>query len=147
MARRLPLEPSEIVLACADYGLLLEDLRWSSWTDAGATGLGTLVYNDCQPDWAQGHHHDVPDTQVTLTAPLRAADGAPRVVPPPTESRSPRLRHRSPRRAPFPLTHPAHLGRSISGAGHFRPPRSLVGEPSAGAPTGNDHRGDVGAAG
>ncbi|MDE3206901.1 MAG: hypothetical protein KGQ66_22070 [Acidobacteriota bacterium] len=69
------LEPSEIVLACADYGLLLEDLRWTSWTDTEASGMGTLVYNDCQPDCAQGHDHDVPDTQVNLTAPVPGGSG------------------------------------------------------------------------
>lgn len=63
------IEPSEIVLTCGDYGWILESLRWSSWTANQATAVGTFVYNDCAPNCAEGHHHDVPGTQVTLTVP------------------------------------------------------------------------------
>jgi hypothetical protein len=69
------LEPSEIVLTCADYGWILEALHWSSWTASQATAVGTFVYNDCTPNCAEGHHHDVPGTQVTLTAPVRGRGG------------------------------------------------------------------------
>jgi hypothetical protein len=68
-------EPAEIILACADHGALLENLHWTSWTAASATAIGTLVYNDCTPDCADGHFHSVPDTQVTLTVPVRGAGG------------------------------------------------------------------------
>jgi len=54
------LEPSEIVLTCADYGWILEALHWSSWTATRATAVGTFVYNDCTPNCAEGQHHDVP---------------------------------------------------------------------------------------
>jgi hypothetical protein len=60
-------EPAEIVLTCADYGEILEGLHWSTWTASAAAAVGTLVYNDCSPDCASGHHHSVPDTAVTLT--------------------------------------------------------------------------------
>jgi hypothetical protein len=69
-------EPKEIVLACADYGTLLEGLRWTSWTATSATAVGTLVYNDCLPSCVAGHHHDIPGTAVTLTRPV-PRDGGP----------------------------------------------------------------------
>jgi hypothetical protein len=68
-------EPSEIVLTCADYGWVLDDLHWSSWTASEATAVGTFVYNDCDPYCAAGHFHYVPGTRVTLTAPARGASG------------------------------------------------------------------------
>ena len=69
------LEPAEIVLACADYGSILERLHWTSWTSTRATAVGTYVYNDCSPNCAEGHHHQVPGTQVTLTVPVHGAGG------------------------------------------------------------------------
>jgi hypothetical protein len=68
-------EPVEIVLACADYGSILQGLHWTGWTPTRATGVGTYVYNDCTPSCAEGHHHQVPGTQVTLTVPVRGAGG------------------------------------------------------------------------
>jgi hypothetical protein len=68
-------EPTEIVLACADYNTLLEALHWTSWTATSATAVGTLVYNDCTPNCAEGHFHHVPGTRVTLTVPSRGAGG------------------------------------------------------------------------
>jgi hypothetical protein len=68
-------EPSEIVLTCGDYGWILQGLHWSSWTATQATAIGTFVYNYCTPNCAEGHHHEVPSTQVTLTAPVRGASG------------------------------------------------------------------------
>jgi hypothetical protein len=69
-------EPNEIVLACADYGTLLEGLRWTSWTATTATATGTLEYNDCLPSCVAGHHHNIPGTRVTLTLPV-SRDGGP----------------------------------------------------------------------
>jgi len=69
------IEPAEIVLACADYGVLVEGLRWTSWTAASAMAAGTLVYNDCTPDCAEGHHHHVPGTRVILTVPVHLPGG------------------------------------------------------------------------
>jgi len=68
-------EPSEIVLTCADYGELLEGLHWTTWTSTRATAVGTLVYNDCTPNCAEGHHHSVPGTEVTLTVAVPGAGG------------------------------------------------------------------------
>lgn len=69
-------EPSEIVLACADHGALLQGLHWTNWTAAGASAVGTLVYNDCVPDCAAGHYHSVPATTVTLSVPVHGAGGS-----------------------------------------------------------------------
>jgi hypothetical protein len=68
-------EPAEIVLACADYGEVLEGLDWTSWTATKATAIGILVYNDCVPDCAEGHQHSLTGDQVTLTNPVRGAGG------------------------------------------------------------------------
>jgi hypothetical protein len=68
-------EPTEIVVTCADDGWVLKDLHWSSWTASEATTVGSLVYNDCHPYCAAGHFHTVPGTHVTLTAPVRGAGG------------------------------------------------------------------------
>jgi hypothetical protein len=68
-------EPAEVVLTCADDGEVLMGLHWASWTAASASAVGTLVYNDCNPDCATGQHHSVPGTTVTLTVPIRGADG------------------------------------------------------------------------
>lgn len=72
---RPSIEPAEIVLACADYGVLVEGLHWTSWTTASATAVGTLVYNDCTPNCAEGHHHHVPGTRITLTVPVHGVGG------------------------------------------------------------------------
>jgi hypothetical protein len=69
-------EPSEIVLACADRGEVLTGLHWTSWTVASASAVGTLVYNDCIPICAGGHYHSVPGTTVTLTVPIHGAGGS-----------------------------------------------------------------------
>lgn len=68
-------EPTEIVLACADDNAILEALHWTSWTATSATAVGTLVYNDCTPNCAEGHFHHVPGTRVTLTVPSRSVGG------------------------------------------------------------------------
>jgi hypothetical protein len=68
-------EPKVIILACADGGAVLQDIRWTSWTSTRATGLATFVYNDCSPSCAAGHFRKVAGTTVTLTDPVRGASG------------------------------------------------------------------------
>ncbi len=53
-------EPGNYVLACADVGIGLENLHWTSWTSKLASGYGTEWENDCQPSCAQGHFHHYP---------------------------------------------------------------------------------------
>jgi hypothetical protein len=68
-------EPSEIVMACADYGALVQNLHWSSWTSSGATALGTLVYKKCVPDCATGGFGTVPNDEITLSDPIAGGSG------------------------------------------------------------------------
>jgi len=50
----LTARPTEIVISCADNGLGVEHLTWSSWTASSATGQGSLWLNLCKPDCADG---------------------------------------------------------------------------------------------
>jgi hypothetical protein len=68
-------KPTYIVLACADVGIVLEGLHWTSWTANEAAAVGTLVYKDCRPNCADGHFHQVADTSVILTTPVRDPHG------------------------------------------------------------------------
>jgi len=47
--------PRTIVLTCADYGMGLRHLHWTSWTPELASAYGTEWQNDCKPDCADGH--------------------------------------------------------------------------------------------
>ena len=38
-----------IILACADAGIGVQDLTWTSWTASSATGQGVLWENECLP--------------------------------------------------------------------------------------------------
>jgi hypothetical protein len=62
-------------MTCADSDWVLQGLVWTSWTSTKATATGTFVYNDCVPDCASGHQHEVPSTQVILTDPVPDANG------------------------------------------------------------------------
>jgi hypothetical protein len=47
-------KPSSYTLACADAGMGLEAMHWTSWSAKGASGDGTFYQNGCAPDCAQG---------------------------------------------------------------------------------------------
>jgi hypothetical protein len=49
--------PSTYVIACADAGMGVRDLHWTSWAPKLASGYGTFWENDCKPNCAQGHIH------------------------------------------------------------------------------------------
>jgi hypothetical protein len=53
-------EPGTISLACADDGIGLSHLHWTSWTPELASAYGTEWQNDCKPDCADGHFHNYP---------------------------------------------------------------------------------------
>jgi hypothetical protein len=53
-------KPATEVLTCADAGIVLESLRWASWTPRFASASGTLTENDCKPSCVQGHFHNYP---------------------------------------------------------------------------------------
>jgi hypothetical protein len=53
-------KPGTIVLTCADAGMGLQGLHWTSWTSELASGYGTEWENDCKPNCAAGHIHHYP---------------------------------------------------------------------------------------
>jgi hypothetical protein len=56
----LTARPTEIVISCADAGLGVGHLTWSSWTASSATGQGSLWLNLCTPDCADGTYAHYP---------------------------------------------------------------------------------------
>jgi hypothetical protein len=67
-------EPREIVLACADFGIVARDLKWNDWGDAVTDATGTAAINDCFPSCAEGSVDDYP-IRVILSAIQTCADG------------------------------------------------------------------------
>ncbi len=65
---RLGVRPAAIVLACADAGLGVQRLRWTSWTASGAAGHGVLYEHDCVPSCAASGTWDHYQVAVTLSA-------------------------------------------------------------------------------
>jgi hypothetical protein len=53
-------KPGTIALACADNGMGLTHLHWTSWTPELASAYGTEWQNDCKPNCAEGHIHTNP---------------------------------------------------------------------------------------
>jgi hypothetical protein len=53
-------EPSDYVFTCADGGLGLQGLHWTTWSPALASASGTFYENECTPDCAAGHFLKVP---------------------------------------------------------------------------------------
>ena len=49
--------PSTFTITCADAGIGVQDLHWTSWTPKLASGYGTFWENDCTPNCAAGHVH------------------------------------------------------------------------------------------
>ena len=49
--------PSTFILACADNGIGVQHVHWTSWTPKLASGYGTVWEKDCKPNCAEGHFH------------------------------------------------------------------------------------------
>ena len=47
-------KPELIFFTCADGGLYVEKIKWSTWSKEGATGLGIFSENLCEPSCAEG---------------------------------------------------------------------------------------------
>jgi hypothetical protein len=56
--------PSTLVITCADNGLGVQGLHWTTWTSKLASGYGTVWENDCKPDCAEGHIHYYPSLEM-----------------------------------------------------------------------------------
>jgi hypothetical protein len=68
-------EPSSIIVACADAGIGVQGLDWSSWTSTGASGSGQVWWNDCTPDCATGTINHYP-ASIALSDVEPSSDGA-----------------------------------------------------------------------
>ena len=47
-------KPESITITCADGGVFVEKIKWSTWTKDGAYGSGILSENLCEPSCAEG---------------------------------------------------------------------------------------------
>jgi len=56
--------PSTFIITCADAGIGVQHLHWTSWTPKLASGYGTFWENDCTPNRAEGHFHSYPSLEV-----------------------------------------------------------------------------------
>ena len=61
--------PLQIMLTCADGGMLVTDITWNTWTETGASGTGTYSQNMCDPNCAEGTRVNVPVT-IKLSGPF-----------------------------------------------------------------------------
>ena len=57
-------KPELIMITCADGGLYVEKIKWSTWTKVGATGIGILSENLCDPSCAEGQRVEAPVNMV-----------------------------------------------------------------------------------
>ena len=64
-------QPTELVLYCADAGQILQDIKWSSWTDEKAVGSATVTTNLCEPTCADGNT-ETTNVEVELLEPIDA---------------------------------------------------------------------------
>jgi hypothetical protein len=47
-------KPESITITCADGGIFVEKIRWSTWSQEGAAGIGIFSENLCEPSCAEG---------------------------------------------------------------------------------------------
>jgi len=59
-------KPESITLACADGGIFVEKIQWSTWSKEGATGTGIYSENLCEPNCAEGERVIAP-VKLTLS--------------------------------------------------------------------------------
>ena len=59
-------QPKAITLTCADGGLYVDEIIWTTWSKTGATGTGTFHENLCEPSCAEGDQVSAP-VKITLT--------------------------------------------------------------------------------
>jgi hypothetical protein len=67
-------QPSDIVLSCADGGFEIQNIRWTGWGESFAAGIGTGRVNDCTPNCANGQFHNYP-MLLAVTGKQRCPDG------------------------------------------------------------------------
>ena len=52
--------PEQIMLTCADGGMIVTDIKWQIWKSEEAIGSGTYSQNMCKPNCAEGMRIEVP---------------------------------------------------------------------------------------
>jgi hypothetical protein len=53
-------KPESILITCADGGIYVEKIKWSTWSQEGATGSGIFSENLCEPSCAEGKRVTAP---------------------------------------------------------------------------------------
>ena len=61
--------PEEIMLTCADGGMIVTGITWQTWSSKQALGTGIYSQNMCDPSCAEGSRVDVPVT-IKLSEPF-----------------------------------------------------------------------------
>jgi hypothetical protein len=59
-------KPESITITCADGGIFVEKIQWSTWSKEGATGTGIYSENLCEPNCAEGKRVTAP-VKLTLS--------------------------------------------------------------------------------
>ena len=59
-------KPESITITCADGGIFVEKIQWSTWSKEGATGTGIYSENLCEPSCAEGERVTAP-VKLTLS--------------------------------------------------------------------------------
>ena len=55
-------KPTAITITCADGGISVNKIKWSTWDKSGATGIGTFNENLCEPSCVEGKQVSAPVT-------------------------------------------------------------------------------------
>ena len=50
--------PEQIMLTCADGGMIVTDIKWQTWNTKEAMGSGTYSQNMCEPSCAEGQRDE-----------------------------------------------------------------------------------------
>jgi hypothetical protein len=53
-------KPESMTITCADGGIYIEKIRWTTWSPEGATGIGIYSENLCEPNCAEGNRVNAP---------------------------------------------------------------------------------------
>jgi hypothetical protein len=59
-------KPESITITCADGGIFVEKIQWSTWSKVEATGMGIYSENLCEPNCAEGERVTAP-VKLTLS--------------------------------------------------------------------------------
>jgi hypothetical protein len=59
-------KPTTITITCADGGISVNKIKWSTWDKSGATGIGTFNENLCEPSCVEGEQVGAP-VKITLS--------------------------------------------------------------------------------